>query len=1088
MVYHIIRWSLANRLVVILLAVLLGVVGGLCASRINVEAYPDPTPPIIGVTAQNPALSATEMERQVTVPLETAFTGIRGERYLRSTTMPGLSSITVQFGYGTDYWAARQEVLNRFGLANLPAGVTPALNPDTPGGEMFYRFVLRGPGYNSNDLKAVADWVLDRQYRQVEGIAESSSFGGTVKQYQVTVDLDALKHYGLTLSQVQNAVANANANVGGNKLSLGAEEFDVRGLGLLGGGLDPMADLARDPDIAVSQVRQREQDKLDDIRKVVITSNGGVPVTVAHVGTVGITHQPRLGRVGMNEDDDVLQAIAFKYRGVQSLPVLRDLRAKTDEINHSGVLPPGVQVEPYYDQTNFIGLTAQTVTHNLAIGMGLVALVLVVFLGNFRSALIVALTVPLALLFAVSALYARGLSANLLSIGAVDFGIIVDSSVIIVENIYRHLSAGENADRPLATRILLASREVERALLFSTVIIVLAFIPLFALQGPEGQMFAPMADTYAFAIAGGLLLALTLAPVLCSFLLGRVRPHGDNFVVRAMKGSYLWTLQRALNHRGLALLFMGLAVALTALVVPQVGAEFMPELDEGNVWLRAIFPPQTSLDDAGRQVRDMRRRIREVPEVTNVLSQLGRPDDGTDPTPTNNCEFFIDLQPPDRRTRSREEIVADVQERLGGYSGVDLSFSQPIRDNIFEILSGVKGENSVKLYGTDLWMMEARAAEVAEALRSVEGIGDVGILSVLGKPELAVRISRERCARYGVQVADVEAVVQGAIGVKAFTQMVEGEKTFDVTLRLPAAARADPVAIGKIPVELGNSSAVPPGGASSPSASGTAAAPPRGSGNAANATGNNFGGIGRVPLKDLADIQVRTGPALIYRDHHRRYIAVKFAVRGRDLAGAVAEAQQRIGERVTPALPAGYTIEWSGEYQEMREANERLAILIPGALLLILVVLYLAFHSVRDALLVLSNVLALSLGGIWALYLTHTPFSVSAAVGFVSIFGVAVQDGILLVSYFNQLRAEGLPLHQAILRGAERRVRPVMMTSLTAALGLLPAALSTQIGAQPQRPLAIVVVGGMVTTVFLTRYLMPVLYSFSKERTVPAAG
>jgi cobalt-zinc-cadmium resistance protein CzcA len=1086
MVHAIIRWSLEHRLAVVLLTIGLAAAGIYCTSEINVEAYPDPTPPIVGVTAQNPALSAVEMERMVTVPLETAMAGIRQERYLRSISMAGLSSLTIQFRYGMDYWAARQEVINRFAMADLPSGVTPSINPDTPGGEMFYRFVLRGPGYNLNDLKSVSDWVLDRQYRQVEGIAESSSFGGTIKQYVVTVAPDALKRYGLTLAQVQNAIANSNANVGGDIVPLGSETFDVRGLGLLGDGIDPMADLGPPAAAAIRLVRAREYAKLRDLQNVVITAINGVGITVGKVGTGSIGYRPRLGRVGLNDDDDVVQSIVFKYRGVQSLPVLRNLRAKTEQINNSGVLPPGMKVEPYYDQTHFIHLTTQTVVHNLTLGMGLVAIVLLVFLGNVRSALIVAVIVPLALLFAVSMLFLRGMSANLLSIGAVDFGIIVDSSVIIVENIYRHLTAGENADRPLLTRILIASREVERALFYSTLIIVLAFIPLFAMQGPEGQIFGPMADTYAFAISGGLLLALTLAPVLCSFLLGRTRPLRDNFLVRRMKSNYLWLLERALNHRGLTLLLVGLAMGLTALIVPQIGAEFMPELDEGNIWLRAVFPQQTSLEDAARLVAEMRQTIREVPEVTTVLSQLGRPDDGSDPVPTNNCEFFIDLKLPEERGpgRTRAAIVEDLQARLDGFAGISFGFSQPIRDNVFEILTGVKGEDSVKLFGTNLQVMEEKAAAIAETLRSVPGIVDVGVLPVLGKPEIAIRIDRERCARYGVQVADVEAVIQGAIGVKAFTQMVEGEKTFDVILRLPKEARADPAAIGNIPIEIGNSTTPTPATSAAPSTTGTATPPPSTTGNTGNATGNTFGGLGRLPLRDLAAIDVKTGPALIYREHHNRYIAVKFAVRGRDLAGAVADAQQRVAREVTPTLPPGYTLDWGGEYRQMLEANDRLAVIIPVSLLLILVVLYLAFNSALDALLVLTNVIDLSLGGIWALYLTHTPFSVSAAVGFISIFGVAVQDGILLVSYFNQLRADGLPLRQAILRGAELRLRPVMITSLTAALGLLPAAFSTQIGSQSQRPLAIVVVGGMVTTLFLTRYLVPVLYSLYGERAV----
>jgi cobalt-zinc-cadmium resistance protein CzcA len=1082
MLHWIIRWSLGHRLAVILATVVLVAVGAYCAQRINVEAYPDPTPPIVGLIAQNPALSAREMERLVTVPLEVAMAGIRGEQYLRSTTMSGLSSLTVQFHYGVDYWAARQEVLNRFALADLPPGVTPSINPDTPGGEMFFRFVLRGPGYNLNDLKSISDWILDRQYKQVEGVAESSSFGGTIKQYEVTVSPEALKRYGLTLSQVQNAVANSNANVGGDILRLGAENFDVRGLGLLGAGSDPAVDLPRERGPAIGLVRLREDAKVRELRQVVIAAVGGVPITLGQIGTINIGHRPRLGRVGINDDDDVVQSIVFKYRGVQSSPVLRDLRDKTAEVNASGIMPPGMVIEPYYDQTKFIGTTTDTVFHNLAIGMGLVALVLLLFLGNWSSALIVATTVPLALLFAITVLYARGLSANLLSIGAVDFGIIVDSSVIIVENIYRHLTSGLNAEKALLERILIASSEVERAVLLSTVIIVCAFIPLFAMQGPEGQIFAPMAETYAFAISGGLLLALTLSPVLCSFLLARTRPHRDNVLIRLLKGNYLRILERVLRHRVVTLTIMGLVMIATLSILPRIGAEFMPELDEGNLWLRALFPQQTSLEDAAALTRRMRQAIRQVPEVTTVLSQLGRPDDGSDPTPTNNCEFFIDLKPPSERAagRDRGAIVRDLEERLRNFSGISLAFSQPIRDNVFEILTGVKGEDSVKLFGTDLKTMEREAQRIGEALRTVPGIVDVAVLPVLGKPEMSIKIDRARCARYGVQVADVEAVIQGAVGVKAFTQMVEGEKAFDVILRLPPEMRSDPSKIASIPIDIANSVTVASAGISAPASGGTAAIQPGLTGNPVNMTGNTFGGLARIPLRDLADIEIKTGPSMIYREHHRRFVAVKFAVRGRDLATAVTDAQHRVDERIAHSLPPGYALDWGGEYKQMLEANDRLAIIIPVSLVLILVILYTAFNSAFDAFLVLTNVIDLSLGGIWALYLTGTPFSVSAAVGFISIFGVAVQDGILLVSYFNQLQKDGLPIHDAIMKGAELRLRPIVMTSLTAALGLLPAAFSTRLGAQPQRPLAIVVVGGMLATLFLTRYLMPVLYSLKR--------
>jgi cobalt-zinc-cadmium resistance protein CzcA len=658
--------------------------------------------------------------------------------------------------------------------------------------------------------------------------------------------------------------------------------------------------------------------------------------------------------------------------------------------------------------------------------------------------------IPLALLFSITVLYFRKESANLLSIGAVDFGIIVDSSVIIVENIYRHVTAhGVDRTRPLIDRIIEASNEIERALFFSTTIIVCAFIPLFSMTGPEGALFGPMANTYAFAIVGALCLALTLAPVLCSFLFANKIDEKDTFVDRIMKERYLRTLNRVLNHRYFVLSLMGGLLVFTAVLIPTMGGEFMPQLEEGNLWIRAVLPRTVSLESAAKMAPRIREIIAAVPEVRGVMSQIGRPDDGTDVTSYFNIEFNVPLRPMEqwRPGTTRDKIQDELAARFKAFPGINFNFSQLIRDNVEEALSGVKGANSVKLFGSDMHTLEAAGQRVATILSSIPGIENVGLFHVVGQPNLEIEIDRAACARHGINVADVETAVQVAVGGQAFSQMVEGEKLYDIILRLPPRLRADPYIIGRLTVEV----------------------PARD-----NQTGY------RVPLSALAQIVPhKSGASYIYRENNRRYIPIKFSVRGRDLASAIAEAKRLVKDPQTGArLPQGYYPDWSGEFAQMEQANSRLLWIVPLSIGLIMVLLYMAFSSMKDALLVMANVVAATMGGVWALKLTGTSFSISAAVGFISIFGVAVQDGVLLISYFNQMRDSGLPIRQAIMQGAELRVRPVVMTSLTAALGLLPAALANSIGSQAQKPLAIVVVGGMLVTLFLTRYLMPVLYSF----------
>jgi heavy metal efflux system protein len=1057
MVRVLISWSLHNRLVVLLGTIALIGIGSYSAKNLNVEAYPDPTPPLVEVITQNHGMSPEEMEKLIGIPLETALNGMPGLKYLRSISLAGLNDIKCQFEYGTDYWSARQEVINRIGMVgNLPPGITPTLSPWSPTGEIV-RYVLRGDNYTLNQLKAVQDWVVNRALKTVPGVIDVTGFGGTVKQYQVLLDTQLMRRYDVTLQMVTSAISQSNANVGGDILPLGAQSHNVRAIGYLGEGVDSL-----DPTLA-DHAYSLEIEKLEDIKDVVVTSYQNMPVYIKQIAKVVIGYQPRLGVVGRNDENDVVSGIVLMRKYEKSLPTSKAVQEKIDEINHGSLLPKGMQLEYFNRRTDLVDVTTYNVYHNLVVGMALVILILFIFLGDITCAAIVALMIPLALLFSVSVIYLQGKSANLLSIGAVDFGIIVHSSVIIVENIYRHITA-KNSDRsrPLIDRINDASHEIERALFFSTLIIVCAFIPLFSMTGPEGALFGPMANTYAFAICGALILSVTLTPVLCSFLLHNKKEEKDTIVDRIMKLRYLTMLDRVLRHRFLTLVGMGGALAFTIALVPTLGGEFMPPLEEGNLWIRALLPRTVTLQEAARMAPRLRAVIRTIPEIRGVMSQVGRPDDGTDVTSYFNLEFNAPLIPMEQwrtkpvkilgrvvwhRTITREEIQDELMAKFKEYPSINFNFSQLIRDNVEEALSGVKGANSIKLFGNDLDALERAGQRVVNILNTVPGITNVGLFHIVGQPNLEIQILRQECARYGINVSDVEAVVQVAVGGRAFTRMVEGEKLFDIVLRLPIDQRDDPAIIGRIPVDA-------PGQDGKPGA--------------------------RIPLQQLVKIDPhKPGATYIYRVNNQRYIPIKFSVQGRDLASTIHEAQRKVEDPKSGAqLGSAFKIDWAGEFAQMEQANQRLMLIVPISISLIMVLLYTAFNSIKDALLVMANVVAATMGGIWALKLTGTAFSISAAVGFISIFGVAVQDGVLLISYFNQMRSAGLPVHESLMRGAELRVRPVVMTSLTAVLGLLPAALATSIGSQAQKPLAIVVVGGMLVTLFLTRYLMPVLYSF----------
>jgi cobalt-zinc-cadmium resistance protein CzcA len=824
------------------------------------------------------------------------------------------------------------------------------------------------------------------------------------------------------------------------------------------------------------------------------------------------------GRLVWRNEPDVVQCIVLLRKNEDSLPALKDVEKKVEELNdpESGKLLPGVLIEAYYDRTDLINVTTDTVQENLLVGVLLVVVILFMFISNVRTAVIVAVNIPLALLVAYSVMFLRGKSANLLSIGAVDFGIIVDSSVIMVENIYRHISSGEYPELPLKDRILRACHEVEKPLLFSTLIMVCAFIPLFTMSGPEGALFGPMAQTYGFALAGALVLALTLAPVLCLLFFKHLQPAPDNFLVRWLKNSYLHQLDRVLRHRYIAVaLFTGLILFTGFYGVPRLGHEFMPELEEGNLWVRSRFPLNMSLARASDDATQIRNILTSYPEVDTVIVQVGRPDDGTDVCTFSNFELFVSLLPQawwpklventgwrrwlhgESRARTKEELIQAMNAELRSkVPGADYNFSQNIRDNVMESLSGIKGDNSVKIFGPDLEKLDALAEKVKERLDQIDGIEDVGIFTIKGQTDLNFRLDLEKCRRWGVSANDVTTVVATALGGKAYSTMIEGEKQFDITVRWPKWRRSNEDTILDIPVDIINNQVVQSAGPGvNPNPTGSGMPLPSNKGSQVD-TSNPITATPRRTLRDFVTPVgkdgrpdpdgsfVRAGTSTIYREQAQRLCAIKFSVRGRDLGGAVNEAR----EKTRGLFQSPYHAVWSGEFEEMEQAERKLLWIIPMSLGLIFILLYMAFRSFIDSMLVLANVLDLSVGGVWALLLTGTNFSISAAVGFVSIFGVAVMDGLLLVSYFNHMRAQGLPLREAILEGASKRVRPVMMTALTAIFGLLPAAFSTRIGAQTQRPLAIVVVGGMVTTLFLTRYLMPLLYSFYGHREPPAGA
>jgi cobalt-zinc-cadmium resistance protein CzcA len=1025
MLRNLIALCLARRsLVVIAFAAFLGL-GYAAFHALNIEAYPDPAPPIIEIIAQWPGQSPEEVERYVTVPIEIAVSSTPGLKFIRSNTVLALGFIRLQFEYGRDYHFVRQQALNRLNTATLPAGVQPVISPAGGISEILRYELVGPPGMDIMQLKTLQDWVVERRLRIVPGVADVAVLGGNTKEYQIEVDLNRMMAHGVTLPQVINAVSASNVNVGGRTISVGEQSVNVRGIGI---------------------VRS-----IEDIGNIVLTQQGGVPVLVSDVAKVQVGARPRLGMSGRDDRTDVITGIVLMQKLERTMEVVQRLRAAVERINSDGTLPAGVKIVPFYDRGDLVAITVNTVLHNLLFGIALIFVIQWLFLGNLRCALIVAATIPVALFLAVMITVLRGESANLLSIGAIDLGIIVDATVIMVENIYRHLAhydphtsdrSGQFAAK--LQRILTAAVEVDKPIFFSVIITIAAFLPLFTMQGVEGQIFSPMARTYAYALLGAVIATFTVTPVMASILLPNKVNEVETVVVRNIRRAYLAVLPRAIRHYRVAAVFaLGFLVLAGGLAL-RLGTEFLPKLEEGNMWIRATMPPTIALEAGIDTVARIRRVISSYPPVQTVISEQGRGDEGLDPDGAFLAEFFVPLKPFDQWPAglTKEKLVKELSDRLNReFVGVDFNFSQYIQDNIEEAVSGVKGENSIKIFGRDLGELERLSKTVKGEIAQVNGVRDPAAFNLLGQPNLVIRIDRAVAARYGFTVSDINAVVQAAIGGQEVTRVYEGEMNFALTVRLAPEYRRNVDAIRSIPV------AVPGAEVKSLPA--------------------------YIALGDLGEVKLETGAAYIYRENSQRFIPLKYSVRDRDLGSTVAEAQERIGKNVS--VPQGYSLEWSGEFGAMQEAKQRLAFIVPLSLLLILMLLYSLFNSVRDSLLALAGIPFAVAGGILGLYVAGLHLSVSAAVGFISLFGVSAMDGILLVSYIRRNMDEGLSTDDAIINAGETRMRQIFMTGLSACIGLVPAAISTGIGSQVQQPLACVIVGGMLLSPFCSLLVIPVV-------------
>jgi heavy metal efflux system protein len=1031
MIRKVVDFALNNRFLVLAIALLLLAWGAISFHNLPVEAYPDVANNYVDVITQWPGISAEQIEQQVTIPLEIAMNGIPDVVHLRSFSLFGLSDVKLIFEDGSENAWNRERVLERLAQVTLPPGVTPQMGTDwSPVGQIyFFTLQSRNPKYDVMELKSLEDWVVEKNFKSVPNVVDVASFGGPTREYQVRIDPDKLIAYGLSISQVEQQLTNNNANAGGSFIEAGLQQVDVREVGM------------------VTNVR--------DIANTVIKTQSGTPIHVSDIATVEQGPKIRLGQFGrairredgkIVDSDDVVSGIVLLRKGADSDDVLKGIHAKVDELNNF-ILPAGVKIVPFIDRSELVEFTTHTVLHNLTEGIILVVIILFLFLGNTRAALIVAITIPFSLLFASICLSLRHIPANLLSLGALDFGMVVDGAVVMIENIVRHLHSPQNGSGQrlsVGAQIRSAAHEVQRPVFFAITIIITAYIPIFTLQRVEGRLFKPMAWTVAFALLGALLFSIIVSPVLASFFFRRGAKEWHNPVMRILTARYRYAVRWAIRERwavvGVAVLALGATAFLALSGI--IGSEFLPHLDEGALWVRGTFAPSTGQTEGVRVANEARIILASFPETTIVTSQVGRPDDGTDTTGFFNTEYCVDLKPKEQWRpvfhQNKDAVIAAMNLQLEKIPGAIWNFSQPIADNMEEAVSGVKGELATKIYGDDLRTLEDKADQVVKVMHTVSGIEDLGVFRLLGQPNLNVTVDRQAAARFQINVADVQDAIQTAVGGNALTQVLQGEQRYDLVARYQARYRDTREAIANIRLL-------------SPSGE-------------------------RVSLAQLCKIEMRDGGSEIYREGNQRYVAVKYSVRGRDLGSTVEEAISKVNQQVQ--LPRGYHINWEGEYESEQRAAARLAIIVPLTVLIIFVILYTMFQSMKWAALIIVNVMMTPLGGMLALLLTHTHFSVSSGIGFLALFGVSVQTGVIMLEYINQRRARGHSIEEAAVEGAVLRLRPIMVTSLVATLGLLPAALSHAIGSDSQRPFAIVIVGGLISGLLLSIFLLPTLYAW----------
>ena len=1026
MIRGLVDYALNNRFLVLAIAILLFVWGIISFRSLPVEAYPDVANNYVNIITQWPGRAAEEVEQQVTIPIEIVMNGLPHLQHLRSTSLFGLSSVMLIFDDDSVNDWNRQKSLERLSQMALPAGIQPIMGTDwSPVGQIyFYHLKSTNPKYDVMELKALQDWVLEKQFKSVPNVVDVSSLGGMTREYQVRIDPDKLVAYGLSIGQVEQQLTNNNVNSGGSFIEAGLQQVNVREVGL---------------------VRN-----VSDIANTVIMTKNGTAIRVKDIATVMQGPKIRLGRNGraihrtdgrIIDNDDVVEGIVLLRKGAESDATLEGIHAKVKELNDH-ILPLGVKVVPFLDRSDLVHYTTQTVMYNLTEGIILVAIVLLMFLGNARGAFIVALTIPFSLLFASICLDLRHIPANLLSLGALDFGMVVDGAVVMVENIVRHMGRRDVEPKPVMTRIREAAHEVQRPVFYAIGIIITAYLPIFTLQSVEGRLFKPMAWTVAFALLGALIFSMLLAPVLSSFIFGEGTREWRNPLMAFMTNHYRTAVRRAIRARWLtaSVAAICLLAAIFLATSGVIGSEFLPHLDEGAIWVRGTLAPSTGPSESIRLANQARVILASFPEVTVATSQAGRPDDGTDTTGFFNTEYFVDLKPKEQWrsvfNQNKEELIAAMNRELEKIPGVIWNFSQPIADNMEEAVSGVKGELAIKIYGDDLKVLEGKGDQILKVLRGIKGIQDLGLFRVIGQPNLNFQVDRERAARYQINVADVQDAIQTAVGGNTVSQVLQGERRYDLVMRYVPPYRDTKEAIGNIRL-------LAPSGE-------------------------------RVSLAQLCEVQMQDGASEIYREENSRYVAIKYSVRGRDLGSTVEEAIRKVEQQVK--LPKGYTIDWAGEYASQKRSQKRLMIVLPITILIILIILYTMFHSFKWATLMLANIAMAPLGGLLALLLHHTHFSVSSGVGFLALFGVCVQTGVIMLEYINQLRARGHAVIDAAVEGAVLRLRPIMMTTLVATLGLLPAALSRGIGSDSQRPFAIVIVGGLMVAMVMNIFLLPTLY------------